>query len=110
METGKKTLRIDKVESINHDSGSENVDDKTGTAEDRADMLRMGKVQELRVCQNSSNALKLLTCWNYKAKFPFHLYMGLFDGLGRILGMLSLVSKANPIVDGELASYVGNYY
>lgn len=49
MDTIEKTHGTDKVESINPDFGSENVDEKTGTAEDRADMFRMGKVQELRV-------------------------------------------------------------
>lgn len=49
METTEKRIGTEKVESINHDSGSEFVDEKTGTAEDRADMARMGKVQELRV-------------------------------------------------------------
>lgn len=57
MDTVEKTLGTEKVESINHEYGSENVDEKTGTAEDRADMFRMGKVQELRVCEFSSNAL-----------------------------------------------------
>lgn len=53
MDTVEKTIGTDKVDSINHDSGGENVDEKTGTAEDRADMFRMGKVQELRVRQHS---------------------------------------------------------
>lgn len=53
MDTVEKTVGADKVESIHHDSGGENVDEKTGTAEDRADMFRMGKVQELRVCKHS---------------------------------------------------------
>lgn len=57
MDTKEKTPGTEKVESINHDSGSENADEKTGTAEDRADMFRMGKVQELRVRKLSSNAL-----------------------------------------------------
>lgn len=56
MDTVEKTLGTDRVESINNESGSENVDEKTGTAEDRADMFRMGKVQELRVCQHSPKA------------------------------------------------------
>ncbi|KAK7705877.1 hypothetical protein SLS64_007828 [Diaporthe eres] len=47
MDTAEKTSGTDRVESINHESGSENADEKTGTAEDRADMFRMGKVQEL---------------------------------------------------------------
>ncbi|KKY37784.1 putative gaba-specific permease [Diaporthe ampelina] len=48
MDAVEKKLVTDKVASINHDSTSEDADGKTGTAEDRADMLRMGKVQELR--------------------------------------------------------------
>lgn len=57
MDTVEKTLGTDRVESIKNESGSENVDEKTGTAEDRADMFRMGKVQELRACQHSSKAV-----------------------------------------------------
>lgn len=57
MDKVEKTLGTDRVESINNESSSENVDEKTGTAEDRADMFRMGKVQELRVCQYSLHAL-----------------------------------------------------
>lgn len=53
MDILEKTVGTGKIESINHDPGGENVDEKTGTAEDRADMFRMGKVQELRVCQRS---------------------------------------------------------
>lgn len=49
MEIIEKPIGTEKVESIHHDSGSEHADEKTGTAEDRADMFRMGKVQELRV-------------------------------------------------------------
>lgn len=57
MDTVEKTSGTDRVESINHESGSENADEKTGTAEDRADMFRMGKVQELRACQHPSKAV-----------------------------------------------------
>jgi choline transport protein len=34
-------------------SDSDNVDDKKGTPADRADMYRLGKVQDLRVCDDS---------------------------------------------------------
>lgn len=57
MDTKEKNPGTEKVEVINHNSSSENVDEKTGTAEDRADMFRMGKVQELRVRKLSSHAL-----------------------------------------------------
>lgn len=60
MDTLEKTPGTDKVESINQESGSENADEKTGTAEDRADMFRMGKVQELRVCDCASCAIMLV--------------------------------------------------
>lgn len=56
MEITEKRIGTEKVEFISHDSGSELVDEKTGTAEDRADMARMGKVQELRVRHCSSDA------------------------------------------------------
>lgn len=48
MEITQKKIGTDKVEAVNYDSRSERIDEKTGTAQDRADMSRMGKVQELR--------------------------------------------------------------
>lgn len=57
MDTKEKTPGTEKVEVINDNSSSENVDEKTGTAEDRADMFRMGKVQELRVRRLFPNTL-----------------------------------------------------
>lgn len=53
MENTEKYHGAAAVESINQDSSSDSTDEKTGTAEDRADMFRMGKVQELRVCENA---------------------------------------------------------
>lgn len=94
-----KKLGADKVESTNHDSGSENVDGKTGTAEDRADMFRMGKVQELRVCRYCTKVPILRKSLNCTAKLPFPVYMGLLYGLGCILGMLAGVSKEKSSVE-----------
>ncbi|KAJ0109741.1 hypothetical protein J7T55_004290 [Diaporthe amygdali] len=48
MENTEKYHGAAAVEPINQDSSSDSTDEKTGTAEDRADMFRMGKVQELR--------------------------------------------------------------
>lgn len=36
--------------SSEHDGLEIAVDEKRGTADDRADMFRLGKIQELRVC------------------------------------------------------------
>ncbi|POS72858.1 hypothetical protein DHEL01_v208755 [Diaporthe helianthi] len=52
MEITQKKIGTDKVEAVNYDSRSERIDEKTGTAQDRADMSRMGKVQELRPTDN----------------------------------------------------------
>ncbi|KAI3392041.1 hypothetical protein diail_6315 [Diaporthe ilicicola] len=48
MDALEKVPGAHKADSINNESSSQNADEKTGTAEDRADMFRMGKVQELR--------------------------------------------------------------
>jgi hypothetical protein len=87
-----KKIGTEKVESINQDSASENVDEKTGTAEDRADMLRMGKVQELRVWIFHKWFHSCLMTDHFVAKLSLRVYMGLLHDLGRILGMLFGVS------------------
>lgn len=71
------------------------VDSQEATAHDRRDMMRLGKAQEMKVCNSPVYWYKALIPHSRltpTAEFSFDLHLGLFDDCTVIMGSRTHVS------------------